>query len=194
MTTDTATTDIELLRQLRAGTGAAFQALYRRHQGPLYRFALLRCGSQDTAADVVQEVFLGLLSGSFGYDPLRGQLQNFLFGVARNVVMKLEQPHRRTDSLSCAEDEDGELDLGADDGAEPLRRLLGNEQAEQVRRALAKLPPHYRDAVILYELHDMSYLEIADICQVDIGTVRSRLSRGRAALARALAGAALDAA
>jgi RNA polymerase sigma-70 factor (ECF subfamily) len=65
--------------------------------------------------------------------------------------------------------------------------MLGNEQAEDVRRALALLPPHYRDAVILYEMHDLSYLEIADICQVDIGTVRSRLSRGRAALARRLA-------
>lgn len=194
MTTDTASTDIELLRQLRAGSAPAFQALYRRHQGPLYRFALLRCGSPDTAADVVQEVFMGLLSGSFDYDPLRGQLNNFLFGVARNVVMKLDEARRRTDSLACAEDEDGELDLGGDDSAEPLRRLLGNEQAEQVRRALAKLPPHYRDAVILYELHDLSYLEIADICQVDIGTVRSRLSRGRAALARKLAGSALDAA
>ena len=194
MTTATATLDIELLRQLRSGSAAAFQALYRRHQGPLYRFALLRCGSPDTAADVVQEVFLGLLSGSLAYDPLRGQLQNFLFGVARNVVMKLEQPGRRTDSLAGAEDEDGELDLGGDDSAEPLRRMLGNEQAEQVRRALSALPPHYRDAVILYELHELSYLEIADICQVDIGTVRSRLSRGRAALAKKLAGAALDAA
>jgi RNA polymerase sigma-70 factor (ECF subfamily) len=57
-----------------------------------------------------------------------------------------------------------------------------------VRRALALLAPHYRDAVILYEMHDLSYAEIADICQVDIGTVRSRLSRGRAALAKRLAG------
>ena len=75
MTTHTASLDIDLLHQLRSGSGAAFQTLYRRHQGPLYRFALLRCGSPDTAADVVQEVFLGLLSGGFAYDPLRGQLQ-----------------------------------------------------------------------------------------------------------------------
>jgi len=68
----------------------------------------------------------------------------------------------------------------------PLARLLDNETAEEVRRALALLPPHYRDPVILYELHDMSYQEIADICQVDLGTVRSRLSRGRAALAKRL--------
>lgn len=194
MMTDTATLDLELLRQLRAGSAAAFQALYRRHQGPLYRFALLRCGSADTAADVVQEVFLGLLAGSFDYDPLRGQLQNFLFGVARNVVLKLESQRRRNDSLPDAEDDEAEWDLEDDGSAEPLQRLLGNEQAEQVRQALAKLPPHYRDAVILYEMHDMSYLEIADILRVDIGTVRSRLSRGRAALAKRLAGTAMNAA
>ena len=185
MTTQTATTDIELLRQLRGGSGAAFQALYRRHQGPLYRFALLRCGSPDSAADVVQEVFLALLSGTVAFDPLRGSLPNFLFGVARLLILKHEQPRLRETALP-EPDEDGELDLGGDDSAEPLRRMLGNEQAEQVRRALAKLPPHYRDPIILYELHDMSYLEIADICQVDIGTVRSRLARGRAALAKTL--------
>lgn len=56
-----------------------------------------------------------------------------------------------------------------------------------MRRAISLLPPHYRDAVILFEMHELSYLEIAKICQVDIGTVRSRLSRGRAALARRLA-------
>ena len=194
MMTDAATLDLELLRQLRAGSAAAFQALYRRHQGPLFRFALLRCGSADTAADVVQEVFLGLLAGSFDYDPLRGQLQNFLFGVARNVVLKLESQRHRTAALPQDEEDEAGWDLEDDGSAEPLQRMLGNEQAEQVRQALAKLPPHYRDAVILYEMHDMSYLEIADICHVDIGTVRSRLSRGRAALAKKLAGAAMNAA
>ncbi|WP_229505589.1 RNA polymerase sigma factor [Massilia genomosp. 1] len=180
-------TDTDLLRQLRDGVGAAFQTLYQRHQGPLYRFALLRTGSGDTAADIVQEVFMGLLTGSFHYDPLRGLLQNFLFGVARKLILKHEQPRWRLASLPDIDaDDENAPEAGSDDG-EPLARLLDNETAEQVRRALAQLAPHYRDAVILYELHDMSYLDIADICQVDIGTVRSRLSRGRAALAKRLA-------
>jgi RNA polymerase sigma-70 factor, ECF subfamily len=186
-TPTTAITDTELLRLVRAGTASAFQALYQRHQGPLFRFALLRCGSADTAADVVQEVFMGLLTNSFNFDPLRGQLQHFLFGVARNLILKHEAPRQRLASLPLAgEDGDDECEI-ASEAPEPLARLLDNETAEQVRRALALLPPHYRDAVILYEMHDMSYLEIADICQVDIGTVRSRLSRGRAALAKRLA-------
>ncbi|MBQ5940719.1 RNA polymerase sigma factor [Massilia sp. AB1] len=188
MTTHTDHSDAELLRQMHAGAASAFAALYRRHQGPLYRFALLRCGSGDAAADIVQDTFMGLLTGRFGYDPLRGQLQHFLFGVVRNLVLKWEAPRRRHSALpEPGEDgaDEGELELASEE-AEPLGRLLDNEMAEQVRRALALLPPHYRDPVILYELHELSYQEIAAICQVDIGTVRSRLARGRAALARRL--------
>jgi RNA polymerase sigma-70 factor (ECF subfamily) len=189
MTTPPALSDIELLRQMRAGAASAFETLYLRHQGPLFRFALLRCGSPDAAADVVQEAFMGLLTNSLKFDPLRGALQNFLFGVARNLVMKHEYARQRgaVQSVHAGDDEDddGAFEL-ADDAAEPLNRMLGNEQAEQVRRALALLAPHYRDVVILYEMHDLSYQEIADICQLDIGTVRSRLSRARAALAKRL--------
>jgi len=183
----TTTSDIDLLRQMRSGAADAFAALYRRHQGPLYRFALLRCGSADTAADVVQETFMGLLTERFRFDPLRGALQHFLFGVARNLILKNETAHQRHVVLPNADDEDDGAAQAAD-GACPLARLLDNEAAEEVRRALALLAPHYRDAVILYEMHDLSYAEIADVCQVDIGTVRSRLSRGRAALAKRLAG------
>jgi RNA polymerase sigma-70 factor (ECF subfamily) len=193
MNTTSATPDTDLLRAMRGGAEDAFAALYRRHQGPLYRFALLRCGSLATAADVVQEVFMGLLTERFCFDPLRGPLRAFLFGVARKLILKLEEGRQRHVALPGMAvhddgiDDDAELDLALDDGG-PLARLLDNETAEQVRRALAHLAPHYRDVVILYEMHDLSYAEIADICQVDIGTVRSRLSRGRAALARRLAG------
>jgi RNA polymerase sigma-70 factor (ECF subfamily) len=194
MTTTSATLDADLLRAMRsasANSADAFAALYRRHQGPLYRFALLRCGSLDTAADVVQEVFMGLLTERFRFDPLRGPLQAFLFGVARNLILKLEAGRQRHVALPSleAQDDDGddpELALPLDEGG-PLARLLDTETAEQVRRALAHLAPHYRDVVILYEMHELSYAEIADICQVDIGTVRSRLSRARAQLARHLA-------
>ena len=187
MTTTSSPSDTDLLRQLRSGAADAFAALYRRHQGPLYRFALLRCGSAGTAADVVQETFMGLLTGRFAYDPLRGQLQHFLFGVARNLVLKQEAPQRQAALPANGDDDEDEPDVAASDAC-PLARLLEHEAAEEVRRALALLAPHYRDVVILYEMHGLSYAEIAAICQVDIGTVRSRLSRGRAALAKRLAG------
>jgi RNA polymerase sigma-70 factor (ECF subfamily) len=181
------TADTDLLRAMRGGDANAFAALYRRHQGPLYRFALLRCGSADSAADVVQEAFMGLLTGRFAFDPLRGPLPHFLFGVARKLILKLEEARQRHVTLHADDGDDGDDIELPDDGACPLARMLGNEAAEQVRRALSLLAPHYRDAVILYEMHELSYAEIANICQVDIGTVRSRLSRGRAALVKRLA-------
>lgn len=193
MNTATATTsDTDLLRAMRKGDADAFAALYRRHQGPLYRFALLRCGSSDTAADVVQEAFMGLLTERFRFDPLRGQLGPFLFGVARILILKMEEGRRRHVALPAFDADQDDADDPEPDQAlietGPLARLLDNETAEQVRQALSHLAPHYRDVVILYEMHELSYAEIADICQVDIGTVRSRLSRGRAALAKRLAG------
>lgn len=189
MTLTTDPPDTELLRLMHAGQAAAFTALYRRHQGPLYRYALLRCGSGDAAADIVQEAFMGLLTGKLGYDPLRGQLQHFLFGVARNLALKLDATRQRHPQLPAPANDDDDAEPELDDASqadEPMARLLGNEAAEEVRRALSLLPPHYRDPVILYELHELSYQEIATICQVDIGTVRSRLARGRAALAKRL--------
>ncbi len=172
---------------MRQGSAAAFEALYRRHQAPLYRFALLRCGSADTAADIVQEIFMSLLTDSLKFDPLRGVLQGFLFGVARNLVLKREEAQYRFVSTSKSDDDgNGFEDVVIDPNPQPPQRLLDQEQAETVRRALQRLAPHYRDVVILYEMHDLSYVEIAQICNIDIGTVRSRLSRARAQLVQLL--------
>lgn len=176
--------DADLLRQMRSGDAAAFAGLYRRHQAPLYRFAVLRCGSAASAADIVQELFLGLLSDRFAYDPLRGPLLHFLFGVARLLILKAEAPHYRNTSLA---EPDEAFEEPAPASSEPLARLLSDETAEEVRRALATLAPGYRDAVILYEIHELSYRDIATICHIEIGTVRSSLARGRAALATELA-------
>ncbi len=127
--------DSELLRQLRAGTAAAFQLLYQRHQGPLFRFAVLRSGSRDTAADVVQDVFMALLADKLQFDPGRGQFGHFLFGVARNMLLKIETARWRTDSLDGGDDDGDESipELGSNE-AEPLARILTNELAEEVRQ------------------------------------------------------------
>lgn len=175
--------DLALLTEMRRGDAAAFEALYRRHQSPLYRFAFLRCGSPDTAADVVQEIFLGLLSNALKFDPTRGALQGFLFGVARNLLLKREEAQHRFITRNHGEDDESDVIATLVDPApEPAERLLAEERAEHVRLALQQLPPHYRDVIILYEMHDLSYVEIAQVCDIDLGTVRSRLSRARARL------------
>ena len=180
------TDDNELLRAIRQGDQAAFQTLYRRHRSGLYSFALLHSGMPDVAADVVQDVFMGLLNDSYGFDPLKGMLANFLYGVARNLVLSHGRQNSRWVQAAGDDDEDDGWEV-ADPAAGPLGKLLDDEAVEQLRRGLAVLAPHYRDVVILFELHEKSYQEIAQICQLEIGTVRSRLARGRAALAQALA-------
>lgn len=184
------TEDLALLTDIKRGNPAAFESLYRRHQAPLYRFALLRSGSPDTAADIVQEIFMALIQNTLKFDPTRGVLQGFLFGVARNMLLKHDSAQVRFISTSKNAFNDGGDDDAVnsvvDPSPQPLERLLGEHQAEAVRQALRALAPHYRDVVILYEMHDLSYVEIAQICKIDIGTVRSRLSRARTRLVELL--------
>jgi RNA polymerase sigma-70 factor, ECF subfamily len=184
-----ANVDLDLLRRMRAGETLALACLYQRHQAPLYRFALLRSGSPDVAADVVQDVFMALIEGKLNFDPLRGALSSFLYGVARNFMLKRADGERRYLSPQVnANDEDNDNACEvADCAITPLEKILMNERAESVRVALAQIAPHYRDVLILYEIQDLSYVEIANICHIDIGTVRSRLSRARAKCAALLA-------
>ncbi|MFZ6638997.1 RNA polymerase sigma factor [Undibacterium sp. TC4M20W] len=178
---DNQETDSSLLTQMRDGDVAAFQRLYQRHQGPIYRYALMRCGQAALAADVVQDVFMGLLSKSYRYDAGLGSLQNFLFGIARNLLLKQDQAERRHQPLPEFGEEDGEEVLMSET-TEPADVIFHQQMTEHVRQAVSVLRPHYRDVIILYELQELSYAEIAVICDIDIGTVRSRLSRARAAI------------
>jgi len=183
-----ANVDLDLLRRLRAVEALALTLLYKRHQTALYRFALLRTGSSDTAADVVQDVFMALIEGKLNFDPLRGALSSFLYGVARNFMLKRAEGERRYLPFQHHKNEDDDEDCDVvDSAATPLEKLLTSERAEGVRAALTQLAPHYRDVLILYEIQELSYVEIANICQIDIGTVRSRSSRARAKCARLLA-------
>lgn len=177
---DTQNTDNDLMRQMREGKVSAFQLLYKRHQGAIYRYALMRCGRTALAADVVQDVFMGLLNKSFTYNASLGSLQNFLFGVTRNLLLKQEYAESRHQPLPAyGEEEDEVLQSEACDLSETI---FSRQLTNQVQQAIAMLRPHYRDVVILYELQELSYAEIAVICSIDIGTVRSRLSRARAAM------------
>ena len=179
-------TDQDLWRAMRQGDAQAFVGLYRRYQAPLFRYALLRTGSEAAAADLVQEVFMGLMQDQYRYDPLLGQLQYFLFGVIRNLALKHDAGQRRFDSIDHKEEDDENPDDVICENPGPAQRLLQKELAENLRQAIAKLSPHYRDVLILFEIEELSYLEIAEICQINVGTVRSRLSRARQALAERL--------
>ena len=178
--------ELALLSRMKRGDEGAFVELYRRHRDAVYRLALLYCGSPAHAADATQETFVHFMTQPQQYDPLRGTLAAWLCGIARNMARKAAGGREdATDPEVLASDvEPLEHQVDRDT---PLERVLRGEAAEQVRRAVQMLAPHYRDVLILCELSELSYAEAAQVCGIDIGTVRSRLSRARAKLAQYLA-------
>jgi len=173
-------TDHDLFERLRAGQEQAFVALYQRRQPSLYRFALQMSGSAHVAEDVTQEVFLALLRGECGYDPERGSLVAYLFGIARKLLLR-QFERRRADAPMEAADE-GRLAEPAD-ASDPLQELTARERIEALRRAVTSLPRRYREVVVLCDLEEVDYAEAAVALGCPIGTVRSRLHRARMLLA-----------
>jgi len=173
--------DFELLQAMRAGSEEAFTLLYRRRQAAVYRFALQMSGSAATAEDVTQEVFLALMRQAATYDPDKGSLSAYLYGVARHQVLRCLERERPFVSLAEPETE-GPTPEALVAPADPLGDLTRNEMIDAVRGAVLALPPHYREVVVLCELHELSYGEAAEVIGCAVGTVRSRLHRGRGLL------------
>jgi len=169
------------MRRLREGDAAALDPLYRRHRSAVYRFAVLWTGSTALGADVTQDVFMHLLTRASDFAPERGALLPWLLGIARNFC------RQRTGTLhdTVALDTDDDAPAPALTTTHtPLDSLIGRQDLDRLRRAIATLPPHYRDVLVLAELAERSYVETALICGCELNTVRSRLFRARALLTR----------
>jgi RNA polymerase sigma-70 factor, ECF subfamily len=186
MTLPTTPSDLDLLRLMMAGDEDAFTALYRRRQGGVYRFALHMSGSQGIAEDVTQEVFIVLMREAARYDPNRGTLAAYLYGIARNhVLRRLEQDRLFVPFVDSPEDEAIAYAAMTVEG-NPLGDLTRNEMIRAVRHSILALPAHYREVIVLCELQEMSYIEAASVAGCAVGTVRSRLHRARALLVEKL--------
>lgn len=172
--------DTELLRLMLAGDEESFTLLYRRRHAGIYRFALQMCGSQQVAEDVTHDVFLFLMKDGHVFDPARGSVSSFLYGVARNYVLRRFRGDQATVPFSETDDEQPFDQIANEPG--PLDDLTRAETIEGVRRAVLSLPERYREVVVLCELQELSYGETAEVLGCAIGTVRSRLHRARALL------------
>lgn len=174
--------DDVLLRQAAKGREEAFALLYRRHQASLFRFALRMTGNSWAAEEVVQEVFMALIREPKKFDPERGALGAFLYGVARNRVLKHLERSPRDLSL---DDREGAGYAGRNMPSEDLTPSEWAElweRREQVRTAVLELPVEFREAIVLCELEELSYQGAARLLDCPVGTIRSRLHRGRALL------------
>ena len=205
-----------LLRRMVAGDEAAFTLLYRRKHPAIYRFALHMSGNAAMAEDVTQEVFMTLIRDAKRFDPARGTLGGFLFGVARNHLRRRWEQERNSVPLPESADEldaimarsstgrvggkNGTSDYGNGNGnghsngngigasAYMLHRddFASLENVMRVRQAIATLPENYREVVVLCELDELSYEDAAAALDCPVGTVRSRLHRARAILVEKL--------
>jgi RNA polymerase sigma-70 factor, ECF subfamily len=174
--------DDALLERSGKGDETAFTELYRRHQAPLFRFALRMTGSSWAAEEIVQDVFMMLVRDPKKYDVERGTLGAFLYGVARNRIMKHLE---RTPRALSLEDHNGnahQTQIQLQEHMTPARWAELQERREQVRAAVLELPVEFREAVVLCELEELSYEEAARSLDCPVGTIRSRLHRGRALL------------
>lgn len=163
------------------GDAGAFEALYDRLQGGIYRYALRMTGSPATAEDVTQEVFLSLIRDRCDYEPARGKVRSYLYGMAHHRLLRRLQRERNFVSLD-ANESGGELAVDHLVHHDPFLDLERDEVVELVRQAVLSLPSHFREVIVLCYLQEMSYADAGEIIDCPIGTVRSRLARARALL------------
>ena len=168
------TTDEALLKRAGEGDQAAFLELYDRHRQPIFRFAYRLLGEVDTAEDVTHDCFLSLIRKPENFRPGRASLRTYLFAAARNLALK----HFRNSGRETGLDEMTE-EPQLSPRHEPLRKLLDEELAAEVRKAVFNLPPLQREALVLFEYEGLSLNEIAEITGADAGAVKGRLYRAR---------------
>jgi RNA polymerase sigma-70 factor, ECF subfamily len=178
--------DAELLRFSLAGDEGAFLLLYQRIKGGIFRYAFYMTNSKSAAEEVTQEVFISLLRDGCRYRETQGEVGAFAYGIARNLVRRIERRERAYQPLPSEETLE-KLSGSRVSGSEGLPgQVIRGELVESVRAAIASLPEHYRQVVVLCDLCELSYAEAASRLACAVGTIRSRLNRGHALLAQKL--------
>ena len=183
---------VQLVRRCLDGDSSAWALMVRTHHRRVYGLCYRFTGNQTDAEDLTQDVFLKIYSNLGAFDAARGSLPVWITTMTRNLLV---DNFRRTKNLRAT----GSLDegFGEDDELRPVDRLVARgpsphdsavrkELESMVQRALAEVSPELREAVILRDLQDLDYKEIAQVLSIPEGTVKSRISRGRAELARLL--------
>jgi RNA polymerase sigma-70 factor (ECF subfamily) len=175
--------DATLAARVVSGDEQAFVTLFRRYQGPVYRFVRQMGGAAETAEDVTQEVFIAFMETGGRFDAALGSLRVYLYGIARNLVrrqLRKQTTHPEVDLDQLPETAPASLATAPD----ALAELERAEALASLRRAIVSLPARYREVIVLCELHEMRYEDAALVVSCPVGTIRSRLSRARRVLAR----------
>ncbi len=179
-----------LVAGLRAGEEAAYETLISRFEHPIYNLVSRLTNDPDAAPDVVQEVFLKVFRNvqSFrGQSSLKTWIYRIAVNESRNHKRWFGRPRSQEIMLEATEgDAHGYLDWLPDPARSPMEVAIDHEREALIEAALAEVNPHYRAALVLREIEGLSYEEIADILDTSLGTVKSRILRGREALRQRL--------
>jgi len=182
-----------LVRRCLGGDASAWEEIVRTYNRRIYNICYRFAGSGDDAEDLTQEVFIKMYRTLSSYDPSKGAFVTWVTTITRNLLVdhfRKTKQDRVTDSIDAAPSEhEDALPLSEqiqDQSAPPDARVRSREVSEVVHNALGKLSPELRESVILRDLKDMDYRDIAAVLKVPEGTVKSRINRGRAELARLL--------
>jgi RNA polymerase sigma-70 factor (ECF subfamily) len=182
-----------LVRRCVSGDAAAWEEIVQKYHRRIYNICYRFAGSNDDAQDLTQEVFIKMYRTLNSYDVDRGAFMTWVTTMTRNLLVdhfRKTKQERLTDSLdTTSSDHEDAMPLAEripDHGPAPDSRVQSREAGDTVHQALQKLSPELREAVILRDLQDMDYKEIATVLKVPEGTVKSRINRGRAELARLL--------
>lgn len=168
--------DQECVTRAQRGEGKAFSELIARYQDRVYRFLLRLTRSADDALDLTQDTFLRAYQSIDRWRP-DALFRTWLFRIARNLAFDRLRRDKRVEFVELEEDADIQDPAGG-----PEAILETAQRLQQLEAALERLPPEHREILLLREIEDMSYDEIARVLDLNAGTVKSRLARARAAL------------
>ena len=182
-----------LVRRCLGGDATAWEEIVRLHSRRIYNLCYRFTSSPDDAQDLTQDVFIKIYRTLGSYDVEKGAFTTWLTTLTRNLLVdhfRRSRQARLTDSIDAGlREEEDSLSLSdrlPDSAPSPDDRLASKETQKMVQQALARLSPDLREAVILRDLQDLDYKEIAQVLRVPEGTVKSRINRGRMELARLL--------
>ncbi len=178
--------DVSLVTRCLRGEETAWEALVRLHTRRVYSICYRFTGRGEEAQDLTQEVFLRVFRSLKSFDVGSGNFRTWLTSLTRNLLIDHYRKTRKEKLVDSIEDRLPALEEKEALGARPEGKVAGREAGELLRAALERLSPELREAVILRDLEEMEYREIAAVLRVPDGTVKSRISRGRAELARLL--------
>lgn len=178
--------DPELIKRCLAGDNSAWEELLRGYNRKVYNLCYRFSGRTGDAEDLTQEVFIKIFQILRTYDAAQGAFSTWLNRVTRNHLVDHYRRTHKDRVTSSLEDEATQVEQKPGPGEGPLAHVEARERQELLQMGLNRLSPDMREAVILRDLQDLDYQDIAEILGVPEGTVKSRINRGRLELARVL--------